>query len=107
MGGTEDSHIKVPIIPIAPWEEGIDDRTKGLYNKYKVIRRDGSTDPGGKHEDCEYFVLDLDHDPFAAVTLATYAMACREKYPQLAIDLDQKALEIEQRLKEKEDENTG
>ena len=59
------------------------DKPEGLYHKYDVIRLDGSE----KHEDCEYFVLDLTHDPFAWSALYSYAKACRHKYPKLADDL--------------------
>lgn len=70
----------------------------GLYKKYdvgswdqapnalalNVQRRD---DAAGKHERCEYFVLDLNHDPFAPAVLRSYAAACGKKFPQLAQDL--------------------
>jgi hypothetical protein len=36
---------------------------QGLCQKYKVTRVDGSSNPGGKHADCSYFVLDLEHRP--------------------------------------------
>lgn len=64
-----------------------DDRTTGLYGKYRVERNDGSSEPGGKHEDCVYFVLDLDHDKHARAALAAYAESCRKEYPMLALDL--------------------
>ncbi len=60
---------------------------KGLYGKFIVTRTDGGSDTGGKHDGCEYFVLDLTHDPFAAVALAAYSEACRDEYPILASDL--------------------
>jgi hypothetical protein len=40
-----------------------------------------------KHSACRYFVLDLDHDPFAAPALRAYAAACAAEYPALAADL--------------------
>jgi len=61
------------------------DTTRGLYRKYDVER---IADPIGKHRDCEYFVLDLDHDPCAREALAAYIKACRPKYPTLAGDLE-------------------
>jgi len=61
----------------------IDEQKKGLYGKF-IVRR---TDNSPKHSDCQYFVLDANHDPFAAVALRTYAHACRLKYPNLAEDL--------------------
>lgn len=62
-----------------------DDKDKGLYGKYEVKRRN---DPTGKHDNCDFFVLDLVHDEFAAPALKAYADACREEYPALAADLD-------------------
>lgn len=41
------------------------DENRGLYEKFRVWRTDGSSDVGGKHEHCRYFVLDLTHDPYA------------------------------------------
>ncbi|HUU23765.1 MAG TPA: hypothetical protein VM389_14620 [Phycisphaerae bacterium] len=63
------------------------DKTKGLYGKYGIERRDGSSGPGGKHEGCRYFVLDLDHDAHAVAALAAYATSCEADYPLLADDL--------------------
>lgn len=74
------------------------DRTRGLYEKFMVERRDGSSDPGGKHEDCEYYVLDLTHDKYAVPALRAYAEHCNEEYPLLAADLFGKADEIAARL---------
>ena len=70
----------------------MDDSTRGLYNKFKVTRTDGSSAPGGKHEGCEYFVLDLDHDPYARVALHAYATGCSEKFPALSRDLTEMAM---------------
>ena len=60
---------------------------KGLYRKYIIERVDGSTAPGGEHENCKYFVLDLDHDPYAKSALIAYAGACAGAHPELADDL--------------------
>lgn len=60
---------------------------QGLFRKFEVRRTDGSSDPGGKHEHCEYFVLDVDHDPYAAAALSAYAKACEGTHPDLARDL--------------------
>ncbi len=70
-------------------------KNKGIYRKFYVERTDGQSKPGGKHADCEYFVLDLDHDPFAAVAIAASVDACEEEYPLLAADL-RKKLEVMQ-----------
>lgn len=60
-----------------------DNRERGLYNKFQVKRVDG--DP--KHDNCNYFVLDIDHDPFAVPALLRYADVCASTYPALAADL--------------------
>lgn len=63
------------------------DTTRGIYHKFNVTRTDGSSEPGGKHEFCRYFVLDRDHDPHAAYALAAYAQACAKTHPVLAGDI--------------------
>lgn len=63
------------------------DKMRGLYNKFVVTRIDGSSGYSMKHEDCEYFVLDMSHDPYASVALDAYATACKNEYPLLARDL--------------------
>lgn len=60
---------------------------QGLFRKFDVCRVDGSDAPGGKHEGCEYFVLDVDHDPHAPAALRAYAEACKDTHPQLSADL--------------------
>lgn len=65
----------------------MNDTERGLYRKFAVKRRDGSSEMGGKHYRCNYFVLDLDHDPHAAAALAGYAVSCRDEYALLARDL--------------------
>lgn len=70
------------------------DKTKGLYGKFVVRRTDGSDHPSGKHEGCEYFVLDLTHDKHAYMALRAYANSCDEEYPLLASDLRIKAIEM-------------
>jgi len=64
------------------------DKERGLYPRYTVKRND---DPDGKHDRCFFFVLDLDHDPFAFPALANYIEQCQKDYPVLAAEL---ALEI-------------
>lgn len=63
------------------------DQHFGLYRKYHVERIDGSSMPGGKHEHCRHYVLDIDHDPFAVEAMQAYAAACAPFYPELAKDL--------------------
>ncbi len=60
---------------------------QGLFRKFIVRRTDGSDAPGGKHDGCEYFVLDTKHDAHAPAALAAYAEACRETHPELSADL--------------------
>lgn len=62
-------------------------RKKGLYEKFTVTRTDERSEPGEKHHGCRYFVLDLDHDPFAWAAIEAYEVACASTYPSLAIDL--------------------
>ena len=64
------------------------DATRGLYRKYLVERTDGSSGPGGKHERCKYFVLDLVHDKHALIALEAYAESCEVEYPSLYDDLN-------------------
>ncbi len=60
---------------------------QGLFRKFNVTRTDGSDKPGGKHENCEYFVLDVGHDKHAPAALWAYAQACKDTHPDLAADL--------------------
>ncbi len=64
------------------------DAARGLYRKFKIERTDGRSEPGEKHDGCEYFVLDIDHDPHALPALKAYADSCRAAFPKLANDLD-------------------
>ena len=66
----------------------MDDKKRGLYKKFIVMRTDGSSDKGGKHENCKYFVLDLTHDKYAKAALRTYAKACKKEFPNLALELE-------------------
>lgn len=64
------------------------DKARGLYNKFRVERTDGSSAKGGKHEGCEYFVLDMDHDRHAIPALLAYAKSCgKDGYRELAVDI--------------------
>lgn len=63
------------------------ERSEGLKRKYLVERADGSSGPGGKHENCEYYVLDLKHDKYAKTALEAYVQACEDEFPDLARDL--------------------
>lgn len=65
----------------------MNDKKKGLYDKFYVRRMDGSDVRGGEHEGFDYFVLDLTHDPYAIPAILTYADCCASEYPLLAEDL--------------------
>lgn len=66
----------------------MDDRSRGLYQKFKVVRVDGGNRRGEKHEYCQYFVLDLNHDPHAIPALRSYAESAeKDGYAELAKDL--------------------
>lgn len=71
-------------------ESEMGDKTRGLYGKFYIERTDGKSEPGQKHHNCDYFVLDLTHDPFAWMALAAYSRACEKEYPLLSADLDEK-----------------
>lgn len=59
----------------------------GLYQKFRVTRRDGSSRKGCKHAKCEY-VRPIENEVFAALA---YANACESEYPILARDLRARA----------------
>lgn len=61
--------------------------TRGLYGKFQMQRVDSRDASGEKHDGCEFFVLDLTHDPYAIPVVEAYADACEEAYPVLAADL--------------------
>ena len=64
------------------------DRERGLYPKWQARRIDGSSDKGLKHEKCELFILDLDHDPHATPALFSYAQSAQaDGYELLAGNL--------------------
>lgn len=67
---------------------------KGLYGKFRVERTDGKSEEGEKHHDCDYFVLDLTHDPFAYHAILAYARKCGDDFPELAEDLYAKAAKM-------------
>lgn len=64
------------------------DKDRGLYHKFRNIERvDGRSAPGEKHHGCNYFVLDITHDPHALVAIRAYAESCALDFPILARDL--------------------
>lgn len=75
-------------------EAAMGDKTRGLYGKFHVERTDGKSAPGEKHDGCEYFVLDLTHDPHAIPALAAYCISCDPEYPLLGRDLRLKLYDL-------------
>jgi hypothetical protein len=71
-----------------------DDKEIGLYEKFSVWRKDGQSEAGEKHHGCEYFVLDMNHDPHALPAIRAYAQSCRVDYPQLALEILSRAREL-------------
>lgn len=60
---------------------------QGVFRKFNVQRTDGSSEPGGKHHGCEYFVLDVGHDRHAKAALNAYVLSCQPSHPELAKDM--------------------
>ena len=56
-----------------------------LEARYEVKK---INDPEGKHDECGYFVLDPQHDPFAASALRTYAEEVSNVRPELTKDIN-------------------
>jgi hypothetical protein len=63
-----------------------------LLGKFRVTRTDGRSGAGEKHVGCDYFVLDLTHDPYSRDALVSYIDACEVTHPQLAESLRMKLL---------------
>lgn len=72
---------------LKPYDPALPSNQQGLYGKFYVNRVDGSDQPGGKHDGCNYFVLDLDHDMHAKAAMLAYAAACELGHPELAADI--------------------
>lgn len=72
-----------------------DKKDRGLYQKFHVQREDGRDQKGETHFGCDYFVLDLTHDPFAMAALFAYAKECESEFPQLAADIRMKLVSVE------------
>lgn len=80
--------------PHEPFFGRADDPRPGSYLKFWVRRTDGGSREGEKHEECDYFVLDLSHDKFAKPALLAYAAACEGEKPELAADLRREVEEM-------------
>lgn len=75
--------------------DGTGEDGRGLYRKYDVRRLN---DPASKHTECEYYVLDLDHDRFSLPALLAYARSCNKQYPELARDIGKKCVAMGRRF---------
>lgn len=60
---------------------------QGVFRKFEVYRVDGSSAKGRKHFGCEYFVLDLSHDPHAAAAMTVYGQSCAKTHPVLSAQI--------------------
>ena len=58
-----------------------------LYQKFDIRRADGTDAPGEKHDGCQYFVLDLTHDPYARRAALEYGRLCMDTHPTLGVEL--------------------
>lgn len=67
------------------------DKKRGLYTKFHVERL---VDPEGKHDNCFFFVLDVNHDVHSLKALMAYIESCKLDYPLLAKDLKGKIMDI-------------
>jgi len=67
---------------------------KGLFDKYKVEKKEGETDPNA-----DYFVLRLDTDRIARVVALQYAFFIKDRNPQLAHDLEEAVMSYESLVK--------
>ncbi len=74
--------------------------SKGFYDKYKVSKTDGETDP-----DADYFVLRLDNDPHARIAAYHYALSVKEENPNLAFDLQRKIIKYESKKNDNTEPN--
>ena len=74
--------------------------SEGIFDKYDVVKKDGTTDPAA-----DYFVLRLDKDPHAIVAAKAYAESVKPENINLAMDIYGKVMKYEQQIK-KSDTNT-
>jgi hypothetical protein len=71
------------------WRATLDIPQTGLEYRYDVKKVD---DPTGKHEECQYFVLDPKHDKHARAALCAYAASVAKENPVLAGELERWAM---------------
>lgn len=68
---------------LKPSDPAVPREAQGLVHKYHITRVDQSE----QHPDCEYFVMDLTHDPYSVPAMVIYALAAGVEYPQLKDDI--------------------
>ncbi len=76
--------------------------TKGFYDKYDVVKKDGNTDP-----DADYFVLRLDNDQHARIAAYHYALSVKDDNPNLAFDLQRKIIKYERNGDKRSDKESN
>jgi len=59
----------------------------GTAKYQRPVRLDGTDQPGGKHDGCRLFVLDLTHDGAARVAVARYCDLVEDSRPVLCRDM--------------------
>jgi|31_taG_2_1085359.scaffolds.fasta_scaffold06670_5 hypothetical protein len=64
--------------------------SRGLYDKYEVIKLDGDIDP-----QADYFVLRMDTDPHARKAAIAYAESIQDENPNLAFDIRKRVAKYE------------
>lgn len=82
----KESKASAPVPSPSPDQQpagSVDQRRRGLVNKYRVERADGTRIA----DEARFFVLRLDKDPYSAVAALAYAEACAATHPYLAADL--------------------
>lgn len=72
---------------ISPPSDDVERDQRGWHNKFRVARIDGEHKAGKKHDGCEYFVLDLTHDPHAVATVMLYGQHVYFRRPGLYRDI--------------------
>jgi len=65
--------------------------SKGLYDKYTVIKNDRSE----IDQDADYFVIRIDSDKHARVAALAYADSIKEENPHLSFDIKQRVAKYE------------
>lgn len=75
------------------------DEKRGIYQKFIVTRTDGLSAPNKKHYNCQYWVLDLDHDKHSLAALRAYrdSLVEHREHPLLVADLSEEISKLHER----------